>query len=94
MTIHRCLDLEGISGNRVLAGIEQIPAKHAHAPVIPALNILLYDDPVESLINLRATRKNPAISLTFSTRSEKEVEGSFTISGDPSSSKRCVTSLQ
>ena len=39
-------------------------------------------------MNLRATFWNSDASRTFSTRREKEVEGSFRTSGDPIRSKR------
>ncbi|OPY34847.1 MAG: hypothetical protein A4E34_01210 [Methanoregula sp. PtaU1.Bin006] len=45
----------------------------------------------ESRMNRRATWKKPVISFTFSTRSENDVDGSLTMMGEPSSSKRRVT---
>jgi len=49
MAIHRCLDLEGLRGNDVPAGIEQLAADHPHPPVEPALDILLHHNPVREL---------------------------------------------
>ena len=49
MAVYRCLDLEGHRGDRVLAGVQELSAKHADPPVVRALHELLDDDPVGDL---------------------------------------------
>ena len=46
MAIDRSLDLEGLGGYDIPAGVEQLAIDSAHSPVEPALDVLLNHNPV------------------------------------------------
>ena len=49
MAIDGSLDLEGLGGDDVSAGVEQLSVYGAHSPVEPALDVLLNYDPIREL---------------------------------------------